>query len=224
MSRIFSRLKALPQQKNSVSAQPQAVPTAPADPVLTPVEPEIPTEAVIPPATPVITEAPEVPVTPEIPVTPVMAVAPDTKLFPIILILGIAIAVVMLSLLGVLSFNVAAIKNQTLVGINEKIRQQQDQILILNKKLVLVQSSVDDRVQKSETAAKEIGNSLENKLEDLNNSVESKLDQNTANMNHAEAVLQSNIDELNSKLNKLQMSALEATSNTTDQTKTVTSN
>jgi len=136
--------------------------------------------------------------------TPVQIVkAREVSIF---IILGILLSMALAFYLGRLSSNTERIKKNILLSLNANIQRQQDQILVMNKKFIALQSSLDGRF-----------NTVENKTIDIKNTVDSRLLQGSVNMDRMEAILQANIDELNTKFNKLQMD-IQASPKTGDQT------
>ena len=74
-----------------------------------------------------------------------------------------------------MSSNIAAIKNKIFFNMEANIQQQQNQILLLNKKLDALQTSVNTRINNAEEASKDLNKSMVTKLSDLNDSLEDKL-------------------------------------------------
>jgi len=128
----------------------------------------------------------------EDPKEPWAAAASPSRQFPVVLIIATLAALAAAFFLGILSSNVATIKNNIFLSMDANIQKQQNQITTLSKELAVLQLSVDKRIKATEATTK-----------DLNNSVNSKLDQTSVNMNHIEAVLQSNIDGLNTKITEI---------------------
>jgi len=122
------------------------------------------------------------------------------------LILGIIAAFAGAFFLGSLFSNIATIKIDNFSIMDKKIRQQQNQIILLTNKYIAMQSYIDSRIQKDEVTGQDMDKHLSYRLNGLNNDVKTKLDQASKNMDHMEAILQSNIDEVNAKIEKLQLS------------------
>jgi len=137
---------------------------------------------------------------------------PKKPLHAVFLILSTITAAVMLLFLGNLFHSVTAIKNHVYLSMDAKIRQQQSQISRLTKMLNGVQSSLEGRFTYDEAA-----------LKNLNDNTITQQSQTNVNLNRMEAALQANIDELNSKLIKLQI-LLTAFSQSSDHTVAVKSN
>jgi hypothetical protein len=185
MSKIYAKLKGLQQQRSGKAVEDQEA-----------IDARMVPETEVQP-TPVMAAVPELP---ELPVKDDIISVTEKKQFPIRLIfivLGLGVAFIAGGLLS----NLATLKNNSL---DLNIEEQKNQILTLKKQIVLLQSSMDRRIKKSEETNRNLNKGLQDKIDVLNSGVESRFDSSSANMNHIEAILQSNIDELNTKFNKLQ--------------------
>ena len=103
-----------------------------------------------------------------------------TNLF-VFLILGIAILLAVVFILEIYLFSASTVRNNILFSMDRNIQVEQHDILILNKRFNAVQAEFND----------------------LKESTQSNFDKNATNIDRMEAILQSNIDELNDKFNNL---------------------
>lgn len=124
---------------------------------------------------------------------PVMPKTQKPQELPIVLIATIIIMLGLVFYLGALSSNIVTDKNAAVLKMNADIEEQQKQITLLKKKISAMESS-----------NKELEENMQGKLDDISQNVQSKFNQNAMDTNRMEAVLQANIDTLNTKMKKLQ--------------------
>lgn len=104
-----------------------------------------------------------------------VSVIPKAKESPNLLIPGIIIILAAVFILGNLSSNVGTIKNSIFLSMDANMQQQQNQIIVLNKKILAIQAANNSQLNKASLDAK-----------------------------HMETVLQSNIHTLNTRIKELQ--------------------